>query len=406
MERLLTFLWLLFIPTQLGKHFWLDESSVLGIRIDYLSIVLYLTDILWILWMVTQRKKIKLNFSFLSLIVILFVTVNIILAPARWVALYQWIRIWQWWLTWQLVKENKEKITGYLSKIVPVWIIFEAFLGLAQVVKGGSLNGIMWWLGERRFTYGGIGIAQIRLFDEGWIRAYGTFSHPNSLAGFLLLAWWYFKSSALRAPPLMKGGSLRILYWIVNWSALLGIILTGSRVVWALTIGMLLMEQFKLNKKFWKDKKFLGKIFLFSGVICLVLGVISINYRLSDFIGGWDVNSFQKREMLGISAIKMIGSSPFFGEGAGNFLVSLPDFQSRGFYWMQPVHNIFLLIWSEIGLLGIVIFLLLGIERLSKFRWRKQLWFLIIVGVTGMMDHYWVTLPQNEWLLAIILGLI
>ena len=397
MERFLTILWLLLIPTQLGRHFWLPESSVMGVRIDYLSIIFYATDLAWILWTWTQRKKIKIEFNFFAMIMILMMGVNIIFAQARWVAVYHWVRIWQWWLTWQLVAENKIEIVEYLKKIVPWWIVVESFLGLAQVVKGGSLNGIWWWLGERRFSYGGIGIAQIRLFDEGWIRAYGSFSHPNSLAGFLLLAWWWFRKN-------FSGN--RIFYWVVNWSAMLGIMLTGSRIVWMLTIALLIIEQFEIKKKFWKDRKFLGDIFLFSGVIMLVLGIISMNYRISDFVGGWDVLSFQKREKLAMSAGRMIRENPLFGVGAGNFMVNLPKYQSTGFYWMQPVHNIILLTWSEIGALGLVMFLILGIGRLKTFKWKKQLWFLIIVGVTGMFDHYWVTLPQNAWLLAIILGVI
>jgi hypothetical protein len=409
-ERFLTILWLLLIPTQLGRHFWLPESSVMGVRIDYLSVIFYATDLAWLLWMWTQRQKIKVELNFFTMIMILMMGVNIIFAQARWVAVYHWIRIWQWWLTWQLVAENKIKIVEYLKKIVPWWIIVESFLGLAQVVKGGSLNGIWWWLGERRFSYGGIGIAQIRLFDEGWIRAYGSFSHPNSLAGFLLLAWWWWKSSALRAPPLRKGGLSRIWYWVVNWSALLGIMLTGSRIVWVLTVVLLIAEQlsitnFKLRIKNNRQKRqLIGKICLFLGIISMVLGVISINYRISDFVGGWDVLSFQKREKLAISAMEMIRETPLFGVGAGNFMVNLPKFQTTGFYWMQPVHNILLLIWSEIGALGLIIFSILSVSRLKTFKWKKQLWFLIIVGVTGMFDHYWVTLPQNAWLLAIILG--
>jgi hypothetical protein len=417
-ERFITIFWLLLIPTQLGRHFWLNESSVMGARIDYLSVIFYATDIAWILWIWTQRKKIKINVDFLTLIIILMMVVNIIFSGARWVALYHWVRIWQWWLTWQLVSENKVKIIEYLKNIVPWWIVVESFLGLAQVVKGGSLNGIWWWLGERRFIFGGIGIAQIRLFDEGWIRAYGTFSHPNSLAGFLLLAWWWWRTNLPSTPFFDKTGGKyfslrRIFYWVVNWSAMLGIILTGSRVVWLLTLGLLIAEQFKptlpsLDKEGKKKylRRLMGTLFLFGGVICLVLGVVSINYRISDFVGGWDIQSWQKRENLAVAAVRMIEKTPLFGVGAGNFMVNLPKFQRGGFYWMQPVHNIILLTWSEIGALGLIIFLILGINRLKKFKWRKQVWFLVIVGVTGMLDHYWVTLPQNAWLLAIILGVI
>jgi hypothetical protein len=422
-EIFFTIFWLLLIPTQLGRHFWFNESSVMGARVDYLSIVLYLTDIVWFLWVWTQRKKVKLRFDFFGLIMFFLVVVNIIFAQAKWVALYKWLRVGQWWLTWRLVKENKTVIVNLLKKIVPVWIILETFLGLAQVLNGGSLNGIWWWLGERRFSFGGIGIAQIRFFDEGWIRAYGTFSHPNSMAGFLLMAWWWWRKEARNLIIGSRNNILKIFYWVVNWSAILGIILTGSRAVWVLTLGLLVAEQiFKLKPTGFRQaqatflgkrglkrkylKEIFGKTLLFFGIVSLTLGVISINYRIGDFVGGWDLNSWNKREMLGLSAIKMIGKSPLFGVGAGNFVVKLPKFQVGNFYWIQPVHNIFLLIWCEIGILGIIMFLILGANKISKFEWKRQLWFLIIVGITGMLDHYWLTLPQNSWLLAIILGLI
>jgi len=176
---------------------------------------------------------------------------------------------------------------------------------------------------------------------------------------------------------------------------------------------MLIMEQFKptlpsLNKEGKKRyfREMLGRGLLFLGIICLTLGVISINYKISDFVGGWDVNSWNKREMLGLSAIKMVEKNPLFGVGAGNFIVNLPKFRVGNFYWMQPVHNIFLLIWSEIGVLGIIILILSFQSSIFRILKKKNWWFLIIVGVTGMFDHYWLNLPQNTWLLAIILGLI
>src|SRR3989344_2685409 len=48
-ENALFFLTLLFVPTQFGKHFWPAFSYVLGIRTDYLSVVVYATDILIVL---------------------------------------------------------------------------------------------------------------------------------------------------------------------------------------------------------------------------------------------------------------------------------------------------------------------------------------------------------------------
>ena len=112
-------IWLLLIPTQLGRHFWLRESSVIGIRIDYLSIIFYLTDLLWLLWIV-RNKEIKKslnskNLNFNNLIFIIFIGINIILATAKWVALYRWLRIGQWCLTIKLLNKNKDEITKYRS---------------------------------------------------------------------------------------------------------------------------------------------------------------------------------------------------------------------------------------------------------------------------------------------------
>lgn len=427
MERFLTIFWLLLIPTQLGRHFWLQESSIFGARIDYLSIIFYATDLVWILWMVSKllikapalrasplkKGGFKKLLSFRNLVLLLFVAVNVIVSEARWVAIYRWIRLFQWILTIYLVKNDKENIKNYLKKIIPCWIIGESFLGLAQVINGGSLNGILWWLGERSFVYGGIGIAQINWLGENWIRAYGTFSHPNSLAGFLLLSWWYFKSSALRAPPLNKGGLYRkIFYWIVNWSAIMGILVAGSRTVWLLTVVMLIVEQLPItnyqllikNKKF--RRQLIGKILLGIGVICLFLGVISVNYRISDFVGGWDSSGWQKREMLAVASVKMIKSSPLMGIGAGNFVKELPKFKSGNWFWLQPVHNLLLLAWSEIGLLGLILIIFNLRFLIDKLLKVNNWWIWLIVLISGMVDHYWLTLPQNTWILAVILGVI
>src|SRR5258708_7366824 len=77
-ESLLLCLFFLLLPTQLGKHFWPDFSIVSGIRIDYLSPTVYITDVFLILlcgcfvfrWFNTQRnsksKRQKLTLQFKS----------------------------------------------------------------------------------------------------------------------------------------------------------------------------------------------------------------------------------------------------------------------------------------------------------------------------------------------------
>ena len=174
----------------------------MGVRVDYLSPVLYLVDIFWSLWVLLKIINLKYKvvglkndiLSFQNILIFIFVVVNFLVAGNKWVAIYRWLRIGQWVATYKLLKNLKmgghigPPVQKILGRVLPWWIGLESLLGLAQVVKGGSLQGVFYWLGERNFDFGTIGIAQMSIVGNGLTRAYGTFSHPNSLAGFLLVA--------------------------------------------------------------------------------------------------------------------------------------------------------------------------------------------------------------------------
>jgi len=423
------FLFLLLIPTQLGKHFWPEWSYVLGIRIDYLSPVLYLVDLLWLIWIGSEfLKEIKpsalrappltgrlfilekyLKFEYLAILA--FVAVNVVMAVNPMVAIYKWLRIGQILITFFYFRKNKTEIKDKLTKIIPCWIIGESLLAMAQMAKNGSLNGVFYWLGERSFSFNTIGIAQMSVLGRGLIRAYGTFSHPNSLAGFLLvslLLWWYIKPlSPLRGDlPLKKGEFLKnIWWWVVFWLGFLGIMVSGSRTIWVLTLVLILGW---LLKNIKNKANLIGLILLFLGMIVFGLRMVNMEYQVSDFLGGWDSDGLEKRIQLNWAGLKMVKESSWFGIGLGNFLARLPDFQkNNGIFWLQPVHNILILAWSEIGTLGLF---LVWLFLIKNFVWKKINWiFKIILGVviiSGMVDHYWLTLPQNVWLLTLVLGII
>jgi hypothetical protein len=414
MSKIVLFLLLLFIPTQLGRHFWFDWSLVWGIRIDYLSPTLYLIDLIWLgLFLVESLLgyKVKNWFNFKNLLVLVFVVINILMAQNRWVAVYKWCRWGELvWFGWYVAK-HKRLIGEFLKKIIPWWLIMEGLLAIGQMSKGGSLNGWWWFLGERKFDFNTIGIAQMSVVDMGLVRAYGTFSHPNSLAGFLLvgLIWWWKNKSLSAAPllPLTKGRLLmkNVWWWGVTWFGLIGIILSGSRTIWCLTIISIIWF---LKGKF-KSIKNKGKIFLIIiGLFFLIFKIIDYNYPIGNFLGGWDENGLIKRGQLNLAALGMIQKSPWFGVGMGNFLVNLPEFQRNNqIFWFQPVHNILLLSISEIGVLGFIgVFWLLK-EKIDYKKWNKETWLILgVIFVSGMVDHYWFTLPQNMWLLVLVLGMI
>lgn len=142
-----------------------------------------------------------------------------------------------------------------------------------------------------------------------------------------------------------------------------------------------------------------GKIWLLGGLILMIIFWLNL--------GGWDKDSFGKRMTLNKAAVEMVKENLWLGVGAGNFLVKLPKYQQNGPYWWQPVHNIPLLIISEIGILGVmeIGWILMKVTSYELRANIKKNWVVIgVILITGLVDHYWVTLPQNSWLLVVVLA--
>lgn len=401
MNKYLLFLFLLLIPTQLGKHWWPEWSLVEGMRVDYLSPTLYLTDIVWLLLLIFNLRplfyKLKELKFFIFILFVVLVGVNIFMAGNKETAVMGWFRLVQLMITVVIIKNNWKQTIKFLILIIPCWLIGESMLGLAQIVKGGSLQGVFYWLGERRFNLTTIGIAQWSVIGNELIRAYGTFSHPNSMAGFILISlllWLRYYNFSLK----------NVVYWMVVWFSVLGLVLSGSRLIWLISV-ILLVGNYQKIKQINKKAGYLLMIF---GVVMMILGLITVNYPLKNFIGGWDLESWTKRVELIKIAGKMIADHWLFGLGVNNFLIELPNYwMESGIRWLQPVHNVLILTVAETGVIQVALFAWIMLNEFKNIRFEKE--DLVIFGVifvTAMADHYWITLPQNRWLLAVLMGII
>ena len=94
--------------------------------------------------------------------------------------------------------------------------------------------------------------------------------------------------------------------------------------------------------------------------------------------------------------------SPFLGTGLGNYLIVQEQFpQLFADFLNQPVHNIFLLFLSETGAITILLLFFLFFKKLISAV-KKYPYILIIILITGLFDHYWLTLQQNFLLMGVI----
>lgn len=424
-RRLFSFL-ILLLPTQLSRHFWPGWSYVFGLKIDYLSPTIYLTDLLviaifgsWLgekllvnyrAYLLSQKKQnnkkvisrfpISLkNFSW-TFPVFVFLPLNCLLAENQGAAFYKLIKIFEFvFLGIYIIKEK----IGIKDIHVPLTaaVFYSSLIALFQFFKQSSLGGLFWWLGERSFNLTTPGIARGLWQGKYFLRPYSTFSHPNSLAGFILV------SSILTFPYLRrKNISFFLAYSIVCFFVL---IVSFSRAVWftgIIVISIIVCRQFR--KRHFFSRKFFIPLFF----ILLLLFFGTINNLISSAVNFSLEESFLRRGELNEKALLLISKSPLTGIGLNNFIPAMANMKDNSFgrfYWLQPVHNIYLLIAAETGLTGFILFLGLSYLKIRKFLNRNcaapLLFSLTAIFFLGFFDHYWITLQQNQLLLVIALSL-
>jgi len=366
-----------FLPTQLGLHFWPDFARAAGIKVDYLSPTLYFTDILLIVYIFLNLKEItKWSKEHLSPLIIFlaFILLNSVfgISPAN--SIFWWLRLLIYllfFLTLRLRKVTWSQIKTSLLISTILMILLQALETAGQ----SSVGGLFYWLGERTFSTSIPGLAHLSFFGYDFVRAPATFSHPNSLAGFLLVVYYLFH---IKKSPLWQ----RLVVF-------LGLILTFSK---AALLAFVLVISFHL-----------GSLALIG---CFLL--ISVFQIFLPNLPG--LFPFVSDRLFLLSPVKDIfSSSPLLGVGLGGFIPSLVGHLPGSFLLpakIQPVHNLPLLIFLETGLTGLTLLIVLVRKNLKKIVKPELLALLAIVIITGAFDHYWWTLPQNKLILLLAVAIL
>jgi hypothetical protein len=234
----------------------------------------------------------------------------------------------------------------------PVMIAFVAGLclplglGLAQVAFGGS--GASTLLGLAGRDAQALGDAVIMLGGERVLRAYGSFPHPNIFGGYLAVALLVLSSLAT-----LKNRKF-MLVAILVFAA--GLFLTGSR---SALLGFMLGSGLTLLVLRSRNLSLTKKILLpiASLVVGAVLLVTVFAPQLAAAVRGGGAlenrslseRSEQYQEFLST----MQGTDWLFGNGPRNYVFALADAHPDRAVWeYQPIHNVPLLLMSELGVIG------------------------------------------------------
>ncbi len=247
-------------------------------------------------------------------------------------------------------------------------LLIQVIISIFQFLLKRDLG--LQFLGESTILAGTINSSFVSFSFGEYLRAYGTFPHPNALAGFALaLVMFSFKVFNIKDWRLI----------LISLLAIIITMLTLSRLHIVL-LGIFLLIQTLL---YLKDR-------YFSFFPILLERFLSL--------GGNSV-SIKERIILMNESFRIIKENWVLGVGSGEFVRYLDNNvrTNSNISLFQPVHNIPMLIITEQGIFGALTYLLYflfilfrnnsGILQISII--------LVILVSIGMFDHYLVTLPQG-----------
>lgn len=426
-EKSIFYVLIFSIPIQLGKHFWPDFAFVSGLRVDYLSPTLYFTDILILILLLLTIVKLlnyridKKNINkfnpiikqfkdyYLLIISFLFLLLVSIFSRESNAAFYGLLKILEFsFLGFYIAHHLKSYDIKKIINILGLSAFLFSTLAIIQFVKQSSIGGILYFLGERTFSPSTIGIADMDINGTLILRPYSTFSHPNVLAFFLL----FVNSLILFQINNVKSLVQKVFNVFVLTISSIALFLTFSRIVIFLYLILLI---YSFLKEIKKSKKYVLALFF----IFLLLFVYLNSYYYRFFNTQLITKDLIARgDLLNIS-YDIFKQHPIFGVGINNFFFYESFYQkSITPVLLQPVHNIFILVLVEAGIIGLVLFCFLlykaYISLLSSLNSSKKpeikniygaiLFIFISMIINSFFDHFFLTVQQGQLMFSLILG--
>lgn len=392
-EKALVLVLVFLFPTQLALHFWPDWAFIFGIRSDYLAPAVYLTDILVVSLLLLGFKSIIKYLSAFKykkyLVYLLALSLfNIYFSISPVVSVFKWLKVLEFVLL-AVYFATRLKTSDWKSVYQSSFLSLMLFslIGIDQFLIGKTIGGVLYWLGERSFTISTPGIALHTLLGRDILRSYSTFSHPNALAGYLglslilLLTTEFFKKDIKRIAGVLLIG--------------LCLLLTFSLSAFLATGVVLLLIILHAKKSLLQ--KLAPSIFALIVLGSLLLPIISKSLLLEKT---FDSNVSERLNLAVVSG-KLINQNFWMGTGLNTFTIAMTQVKptETSSWLLQPVHNIFLLVFSEVGIFGLLLFVFYFYKSL-----KAAPLIVVFIILTGFVDHYWLDSQQNLLLLALISG--
>ncbi len=338
---------------------------------------------------------------------------------AQGVMLYLYLRHWAW-KHFDADRTAVAFVAGALT---------QATLGMTQYVFQHDTG--LRWLGESLLGTDMRGVAVF--YDLHYVkvlRAYGTFPHPNMLAAYLMMALWVTGWLWMRHGD---AGRRQVWVWPATTALLLwALYLTFSRTVIAVwlvvSVAFALVLILRRISGRWPNIHAVRKRALSMAVTVFVVSACFAVFMWPTVVARMTISASDEAVRLRIkynndaiaSGTGLLWRINWTGVGIGNFTTWLSRYDpSMPSFMYQPAHNIYLMVYSETGLLGLLFWLAWLALTIRTF-WRAHapqpivrvgvLALLSAVLIIGLLDHFYWTLQQGRLLwwatLALAAGVI
>ena len=426
LEKYLFYLLLFSIPFQARKILWYEGWRFM----EWQSISIYMTDLilvcLFLFWICNKLKmkneKVKItvkNLKFYEYFLILFLVISAVSvknSSSYLISWFQCLKLLEFVAFFFYLKNYALAKIGLYNSFFSIFIggLLQSIIAVSQFLKQESLG--LWFLGESIFNKEILGVASFYLPNgEKIIRAYGTTPHPNVLATYIFLAIFSFYFIYLYSrlhkehDPMLDDWDKSMLW--LHGLLLFAFLTTFSRAIifiWFVsfcgrTLTIRLTRSYRLSFGTPEGRKRIKAILLVSLCVLVIFGSLYFNEIKTRLAIHLDDQAVELRTFY-IGEVFKNGFN-LFGVGIGNFVgwmvQNRPNLPT---YAYQPVHNIYLLVYSETGILGtsffilFLVFVIRGFILKTGLKKSYHLSFLVFfcsLLFVGLFDHLLMTLQQG-----------
>ena len=410
--------WIIYDP-RVGGDVW-----------EYGRISLYAFDVVFVIllayYFVKRIRESRGQVSKILILIFLYITASILFwVDNKLISFYWLLRLMQGMGLIYILKKidfSRVKLAGSFV----MSMVLSAGLGIYQFLFQEAFASK--WLGLAYHSARDLGASVVEFTDQRWLRAYGSLPHPNVLGGFVVVALiivfylYNFFSSEHEEIKKLEIKKLRILKLLLVANCLVlcaGLFFAFSRAAWLvfLIISLLYYLLTLLPKyRLWRPgRKLMFFCFFCFFVLCIIfLPLVKTRLGLSESTR-LEVMSNVQRLTGYTESFEVIRNNLWLGAGLGNYTNELQKIYPNYSGWVyQPVHNVYLLMFSEIGVVGVILIIILlscylvRRSKVSKSPESKVFVFIFLCFYVFMFmfDHLWWTLSSGMLLTFLILGIL